>query len=176
MRKIILFSAIILAVLISGCAGKSSTDMRGSEEIACGGWAGRCPNGYFCTDVPEDIVDGTGVCKRIDMKKAEKCFRNKNVELYCSTEHDCSRQRELLGVLFQHITVKYDNNLTNCSKAGLMTYDPDITKCDYYSDVELLHWAVPGRARYPEPTFRGTRTIEQVLIMAGCKPVAIENS
>jgi len=165
MKIKIIVALSILLIFLASCYQNEP-----EEKIICGGIGGTpCPNGYFCTDIPKDITDGTGICKKIDLEKAEECLKTRNVTVVCSTEFNCSKQRELLGNLFQYLNVKYDNELTNCSKAGLIQYDPDVTRCEYYNDTEYLGWIVPNK-----PPYRGTRPMDQVLWIAGCKIEAVD--
>lgn len=136
----------------------------------CAGIGGiQCPNGYYCYIAPEysQIADAMGDCYKIDLETATKCLKNVDVTVICSTKYKCARQKELLGDLFQYLKIKYDDEFTDCSKRGLMTYDPDISKCDWYHDKEYLGWIIASK---PQVNPVGTRQMDDFLGMVDCYP------
>jgi hypothetical protein len=140
-------------------------------KYRCGGVAGfQCPNGYYCAGMERNVSDAMGVCKKIEIEKLANCLKSRDITVVCSTTYKCKKQRELLGDLFQHLTVRYDDTYTDCKKYG--------TLCETeYEDVEMVGWIIPkGRPyplepanQYPNPTFRGARTMEQIMWLSGCQ-------
>ena len=140
------------------------------QDLTCGGKAGvQCPNGYYCTDIPPDVLDATGVCKKINVEQFATCLQQRHVTVVCSTRAQCHRQRELLGDIFRYLDVRYDDDETNCEQYGRL--------CETeYGDVEMVAWIIPKGPpypleeanKYPSPTLRGTRTMEQVMWLSGC--------
>ena len=160
----------LLLLMMSFSVAQAKEDA--PKELHCGGKAGvQCPNGYACIlekSFPY-ATEAMGICQQIDIKTLDKCLQSRDVTVVCSTQYRCKKQRELLGDLFQYLTVQYDDNETDCKKYG--------TLCDTeYHDAEMIGWIIPKGApyplehanRYPRPTFRGTRTMEQVMGLAGC--------
>ncbi|EKE14700.1 MAG: hypothetical protein ACD_12C00336G0003 [uncultured bacterium] len=175
----IIIAVIIAAIIVGGGfylwqlynTNQQEISNTDKNEISCAGFAGtQCPNGYYCTDIPPNILDASGVCKKIDLDKLSSCLQNRDVTIVCSTKFDCKKQRELLGDLFQFFKVKYDDDYTDCEKYGNLCESE-------YNDTEMIGWIIPKEEpypmreanKYPNPTFRGARTMEQVIGLTGCE-------
>ncbi len=125
----------------------------------CGGLAGtQCPNGYTCVFPNPAGPDQVGACRKIDQEKLAACIKTRNITVTCSTTYQCAKEKELLGPVFQSLTVKYDDALTDCSKYG--------DKCETeYQDKEMVMWSNPGR----DQSLQGAMTMERLGYLFDCE-------